>query len=99
MRTFIGPRERRFFLHWPAGARIASWSRCAPLACNSSKFFHNFLPVACAVVAREASQCFGQDLVMMHVLQSWLFRDVQPQTMQQENIFRLHRRIMRANAE
>src|SRR5262245_51155483 len=89
MRPFIRFVKGWFLLYRCSRARIKARGGRA-FSSDATELLHNFLSVARSIVAREPSQSLGQDFVMVHVLEPWLFCNVQPQTVQQENILRLH---------
>src|SRR5450631_749191 len=55
--------------------------------------------VARAIVAGEAGKGFGQNVMVVYVFQTWFPGEIQPQTMQQDDVLVLHGGRVRADAE
>ena len=54
------------------------------------QFLDNVFPMVLAVILFKPGEGFGQNVVVVHVLETRLPGDVQPQTMEQEDVLILH---------
>jgi len=57
------------------------------VSAQTFQFLQNVVALARAVIVGEAGEGFGENFVMVQILQAGLARDVEPQTMEQEDVF------------